>query len=592
MDFNIYTGLLWGAALFLLVAIVALTWGRASEAKKYVISALNGVLGYTLGTIIHVIGFSDRGITIGLKVQYVQTLFLVVTLFIIFCSVYNENVGKFSVGVLVVIVLVVTFPVLAATPGGTGVFGWFYGDFSTIDIDGVRFVNLRWTPYRIFFLCMAAMFLVMQFSVFMRACYLSHKNRYKIQHHFFYLAFIPQFIILLDLAFNLYTKRMPLVPAACVVGVIIALAFIKEKKVSNLYDISRIEVFNSLENPLFIIDNRFYVRYANRAAKVLFPEYKSLSEDSFSRKKACSELQNIIVPQIHEVLSPEDDIIRIGNMIFDYDLHRMGSEKSLLGYVITLHDITEETEHGDFLEKQNVALAASLKSLKSRSAAMRDKLISGAIQFVADHDSATAAHMRRVSNYTFVIARELRRMGVYTEILTDSYMETLGQVAPLHDVGKFLVPPDVLKRRDLTEEERSLLKSHTILGMQIVNRMIVSNPDDLFYRLAHEVTLYHHEWWNGTGQPNGLIEVEIPLSARIVAVADVFDSISSRHVARNRYQFEEACGIISEYSGKRFDPSVVAAFNSAKEKLREHYNQMFQNFDKNNDFSESDGAER
>ena len=96
MDFNIYTGLLWGAAFFLLVAIVALTWGRASEAKKYVISALNGVLGYTLGTIVHVIGFSDRGITIGLKVQYVQTLFLVISLFITFCYVYNENVGKFS----------------------------------------------------------------------------------------------------------------------------------------------------------------------------------------------------------------------------------------------------------------------------------------------------------------------------------------------------------------------------------------------------------------------------------------------------------------------------------------------------------------
>jgi len=369
---------------------------------------------------------------------------------------------------------------------------------------------------------------------------------------------------------------VPVVPIASMVGATVSLVFVAKKKVTNLYDLSRSEVINSLKDPLFIIDNRFFVRYANNAAKVLFPEYKNLKDDSYKRLKASPELQNIIAPPIHETLGYEDDFLKIGKQIYEPDLHRMGTKKSLQGYVITLNDVTEQQTRNDFLEQQNIMLSSTLRMARNRAMAERDKLISGTMQFVWDRNPDAADHMRRTSNYTFVIARELRRMGVYIDILTDSYMETLGQVAPLHDIGKFLVPNELIDKKDLNDEELKTMQSHVMLGMQVIDRMILNNPDDLFYKLAHEVTLYHHEWWNGTGYPKGLVEEEIPLSARIVAVADVFDALSARHAHRNTYHFEEACGIVEGFSGRRFDPSVVVAFKNAKEKLRELYDQVFQ----------------
>ncbi|MBQ5383753.1 MAG: HD domain-containing protein [Treponema sp.] len=571
---NSYLYLLWFSVGIQLVAIVVFNSTRATEAKKYVISALNGTLIYSIATLIHFLGSTEQALSIGVKVQHAVALMLSVTLFVTFCYVYNESISK-GTSIFLGIVLVIMFlPVFGATKDGKGPFAWFFQKFEVVNVDGLSFVDIGFSPYRIFYLGLIGLFLFHQLVIFIKSFVIAHRYRYRIQHHFFYVAYIPQVLIMLDLIFDMYRQRIPLVPIACIIGTGATIFFIGKKKVSNLYDISRSEVINSLGNPLFIIDNRFFVRYANKAAKVLFPEYKSLKEDSYKRLKACIELQNLITPPIHETLTIDDGILKLGKLRFEFDVHRMGSERSLQGYVITLYDVTDQIAQTDFLEQQNIALSSTLRAMRNRSMGMRDKLVSGALQFVQEKHSPTADHMRRTSNYTFVIARELRRLGYYTDILTDSYMETLGQIAPIHDIGKIMVPTEILSKSNRTEEEQKVLNSHTVMGMQIVDRMIVNNPDDLFYRLAHEVTLYHHEWWNGNGSPNGLVENEIPLSARIIAVADVFDSLSARHAARGVYQFEKACEIVEDCSGKRFDPCVVDAFKSARQKLKELYDQM------------------
>ena len=166
--------------------------------------------------------------------------------------------------------------------------------------------------------------------------------------------------------------------------------------------------------------------------------------------------------------------------------------------------------------------------------------------------------------------------GLYTSVLTDEYIDTLCQVAPLHDVGKFLIPDDILSKKNLSESEEMLLKSHVLLGAKMVDRMILNNKDDLYYKLAREVALYHHEKWNGQGYPEGLQGDNIPLSARIVTVADVFDKLSSRQAEHGKYKFDEAMDSVCSYAGRRFDPNVVKAFKNSSLKIKYLYEQTFQ----------------
>ncbi|MBQ5383567.1 MAG: HD domain-containing protein [Treponema sp.] len=571
-----YLVVLWVSVAVQLLAVLSFSAGRATEAKKYLTSALNGTLIYSLAEVLHYMGYTPQALSLGLKIQHVEALLLAVTLFITFCQVYNEDLKQPVNILLMVFLLIMFFPVFGARPEGKSVFGWFYADVSIEEVNGALFMDIGFNTYRIVYYGAVVLFLLFQLIVFIKATLIANYHHYKLRHRFFYNAFIVQILILCDLIFEWYKYSIPVVPAACMICAIICTISIARRKFSNLYDVSRFDVFNATGNPMFIIDNRFFVRYANKAAKVLFPEYKKLDDNTYQRVKACIELQNIITPPLHENLVLDESILRIGNQIYEHDLHRMGNAKNHLGYIITLYDVTERQEHNSFLEKQNIALTANLRAFRNNAVGMRDKLVSGALQFVSDRSPSTASHMQRTSNYTFVIALELRRLGYYADILTDSYMETLGQVAPIHDIGKALLPEEILKKTVYTDDEIKIIKSHTILGMQIVDRLIVNNNDDMFYKLAREVTYYHHEWWNGNGHPNGLMGEEIPLSARIIAVADVFDGISARHASRNKYHFDEACGIIEEYSGRRFDPYVVEAFKNANKKLKELYDQTFQ----------------
>ncbi len=567
---KIYPNILWTALVTQLICIIILASNRATEAQKYIISALNETLIYIIGCLIYCLGTSPVANSIGMKIRLTSVFFLTVSLYTTFHQVFNEKSHTPSTIIIAIIAIGLNIPVICAQKNGKEIFGTHYNKFNLLD-EGTSSSNVFKTIYFSFIL----LFLLLQLIMFIKASSIARRHKYQIQKSFFFVAAASQILIFLDLVLECYKPGIPVAPVTCIVASIGCCILIRKNKISNLYDISRSEVINSLKDPLFIIDNRFYVRYANNIAKVLFPEYKSLKYDNYHRLKTCPELQNIITPPIHETLVDEG-FLKIGKQIYEPELHRMGTGKTLQGYVITLNDVTEQKTKNDFLEQQNLKLSSALRTIKNRNMAEHDKLISGLLQSLGDKNPEMAAHMRRTSNYTFVIARELRRTGYYTDILTDSYMETLGHVAPMHDIGKYMVPQMLLYRDDLTEEEKKSVQAHTILGMQIIDRFFVNNPDDLFYRLSHEVAQFHHEWWNGTGFPKNLIEEEIPLSARIVAVADVFDTLSAKHASRNTYHFDEAFDTITNFSGTRFDPLVVEAFNNAKDKLKELYDQMFQ----------------
>ena len=204
------------------------------------------------------------------------------------------------------------------------------------------------------------------------------------------------------------------------------------------------------------------------------------------------------------------------------------------------------------------------------------KLQNGMILVLADmvesRDQNTGEHVRKTAAYTKIIMEELRREHIYEDELTDKFIEDVFHSAPLHDVGKIQVPDAILnKPGKLTDEEFATMKTHTTEGAKIITSAIemVSEENSGYLMEARNLAHYHHEKWNGSGYPCGLKGTEIPLSARVMAVADVFDALVSKRSYKDGFPFEKAMAIIREGSGTHFDPNVAEAFLRAEDQVRE-----------------------
>jgi response regulator RpfG family c-di-GMP phosphodiesterase len=190
---------------------------------------------------------------------------------------------------------------------------------------------------------------------------------------------------------------------------------------------------------------------------------------------------------------------------------------------------------------------------------------------VESRDQNTGEHVRKTAAYTGVIMRELKREHIYEDQLTEDYIQDVINSAPLHDVGKIQVPDAILnKPGKLTDEEFEIMKTHTTAGAQIITSAIdmVSEDNSGYLFEARNLAHYHHEKWNGSGYPDHLSGTDIPLSARIMAVADVFDALVSKRSYKDGFPFEKAMAIIKEGRGTHFDPAIVDAFVQASDEVR------------------------
>lgn len=202
------------------------------------------------------------------------------------------------------------------------------------------------------------------------------------------------------------------------------------------------------------------------------------------------------------------------------------------------------------------------------------KLQNGLIIVLADmvesRDQCTGDHIKKTAAYTKIIMEQMKREGIYADQMTDEFIDDVVNSAPLHDIGKIHVPDAVLNKPGrLTDEEYRQIQEHTTAGGEIIDRAIAYVSEDSGYLSeARNLAVSHHEKWNGKGYPFGLKGEEIPLSARIMAVADVFDALVSRRSYKAPFPIEKAIDIIRSDAGTHFDANVVKAFLDAEDEIR------------------------
>lgn len=199
------------------------------------------------------------------------------------------------------------------------------------------------------------------------------------------------------------------------------------------------------------------------------------------------------------------------------------------------------------------------------------------VKLVEGKDPETSNHLDRMAYYSKIIARKLSTHEKYQQNMDYYYIDNLLKYAPLHDIGKVGIPDNILlKPGKLSESEFEIMKNHTKIGARILSyfQNNLRKYDINVFKMAVQIAVAHHEKWNGKGYPNGIAGEKIPLAARIVAVADVFDALSSKRIYKNAFPFDESVRMVNELSGESFDPDVVEAFNEGLEEIREIYDRM------------------
>lgn len=215
-----------------------------------------------------------------------------------------------------------------------------------------------------------------------------------------------------------------------------------------------------------------------------------------------------------------------------------------------------------------VAYCAMENAASSELIQYHEEVIYAFADVIEGRDGSTGEHVKRTVAYVRIIVEALKENGIYVESLDNEYMEFQLRAAPMHDFGKIAVSDTVLQKPGrLTEEEYEAIKTHTVKGADMIKTSLASLEEPGYITIAWQVARHHHERWDGAGYPDGLYGEKIPLCARVVAVADVFDAVSQDRCYRPAMSLDESFAIIEQGAGTQFDPLIAEAFLRMRDKV-------------------------
>ena len=324
---------------------------------------------------------------------------------------------------------------------------------------------------------------------------------------------------------------------------------------------------------------------SNEMARKVFPMLNDINVDSYAGRYI--QIKNTALKWLEDFKRDEsknrvyyeaDDKIYLITISYLYD------GKHTVGYQFLITDDTDSRKYMKLLSNYNDQLSAEVTEKTEHIVQMHNRLILGMATMVESRDNSTGGHIRRTSDVVRVLIDEIRKdtsdkknmlMLFGREGLTEEFCRNVIQAAPMHDLGKIAVDDAVLRKPGrFTPEEYEKMKAHAAEGARIVDSILEGTDNESFHRVARNVAHYHHERLDGSGYPEGLKGDEIPIEARIMAIADVYDALVSKRVYKDSFSFEEADKIMMDSFGKHFDMRLEKYYVSAKPLLEEYYKKM------------------
>lgn len=386
---------------------------------------------------------------------------------------------------------------------------------------------------------------VFMFVLLYRHHQVARNEKEKWQLRLLYGAIIVTFLGMLIFLTGL-TRGYDITALSYLVSTIFLSLLLEKYQLLDPVNIAKETVLDQISDGFIVVDNEDRFLYANTVAHALFP-------DAVRGMDMADELRG--------------GVFRRKDRIYDLIMKYIDSENGdAIGKLYIFEDITDSFNYA-------VRLEEDVKKKTKQLSLMQRNVTLGLADVIENRDIDTGGHVRRTSDVIRIFVDKLSQCehGMY---LSSSFCEKVINAAPMHDLGKIAVPDDILnKKGKYTKEEYDVMKTHSEKGAQIIEKILRDIEDEEFQRIAINIAYYHHEKWDGSGYPKGLKENEIPVEARIMALADVFDALVSKRCYKEKMTCSQAFKIIEESLGSQFDRELGHHFMECRAELEEYYKQ-------------------
>ena len=451
----------------------------------------------------------------------------------------------------------------------------FYKSFSLEKVGGIWIQHKEYGFMHTVFYIFIACYLLASLSAIV---YTYIKNK-QASRKILALLFIPILFSAVGYFINHYTMRygIELVPLTYTLSQLVYIFIAQRMVLYNVSDMVIQSMVESSDTGFITVD--FKCRYlgSNETAREVLPELNRLTIDG--PIKNTSALNGTVLEWIKRFRENGDTSKALyflrGNSadedrFYTVTVNYLFDGRRRCGYQIFLEDDTQNQKYINLIDKYNSDLQKEVAKKTESLVDMHNRLILGMATMVESRDNSTGGHIRRTSEGVRILLDVMRKNNELQ--LSDEFCKCLIKAASMHDLGKIAVDDAILRKNGpFTPEEREKMKEHAKEGARLVHEILKDTDDDYFHILAENVAHYHHERYDGKGYPDGLAGEKIPLEARIMAVADVYDALVSKRAYKEKFSFEKANAIILEGMGTQFDPQLQKYYEEARPRLEEYY---------------------
>lgn len=496
------------------------------------------------------------------KISYLGGCFIPPVLITIVLNICHFKTHKLLKYLLVTYSIIVYSLVLT-----TGYSNVYYTDVTLIRYNGASVLKREYAPCHNLFPILLFLNLAILVSI---VVYTMKKKKDVSRKTIILLTFLGIGMLTIFVAVRLINPLFEGMPAAFV---FVSFVLLYLNRRLSFYDIGT-NIMNSLSDQTaygyIIIDKTCHYLGSNQAAKKILPELEFCTADKLIKNSSVLEALPCLSGAVND--NGVWDFEKNGRY-YECRIEHTMYRKKHIGYIIEIRDNTEKHDYLELMFSYADELKTQVDEKTSHIKNIQNKIILAMADMVENRDNNTGGHVKRTSYVVSIFIDTIKQNQLMN--MTDQFYDDVIRAAPMHDLGKIAVDDAILRKPSrLTDEEFEQIKTHAEKSAELVEGILRGVEEDHFVNTAVNIARYHHEKWNGKGYPLQISGDDIPLEARIMAVADVYDALVSKRCYKEPMNFEDANRVMLESMGSHFDPSMKEVYELSRERLEKYYKEI------------------